>query len=155
MNYWPAEVANLAEFHEPVFDFTERLARRGQETARRLYEADGWMAHHTSDAWAFTVPIGRTVWGMWPHGGGWMTRHPWEHYLHSGDEAFLRARAWPLLRGAAEFYLDYSARIRDRRSSPGRAVRRRTPSSPTTVSGPTSGLGTRWTSRSSGTSSPT
>ena len=107
MNYWPAEVADLAEFHVPVFDFTERLARRGQETARRLYDADGWMAHHTSDAWAFTVPIGRTVWGMWPHGGGWMTRHPWEHYLHSGDEAFLRARAWPLLRGAAEFYLDY------------------------------------------------
>lgn len=107
MNYWPAEVANLAEFHEPVFDLTERIAQRGQETARRLYDADGWMAHHTSDAWAFAVPIGRTVWGMWPHGGGWMTRHPWEHYLHSGDEDFLRSRAWPLLRGSAEFYLDY------------------------------------------------
>ena len=107
MNYWPAEVGNLAEFHEPVFDFTERLAERGRETAERLYGADGWMAHHTSDAWAFTVPIGRTVWGMWPHGGGWMTRHLWEHYLHSGDETFLRQRAWPLLRGASEFYLDY------------------------------------------------
>ena len=107
MNYWPAEIANLAEFHEPVFDFTEQLAERGRETARRLYGADGWMAHHTSDAWAFTVPIGRTVWGMWPHGGGWMTRHPWEHYLHSGDVVFLRERAWPLLRGSAEFYLDY------------------------------------------------
>ena len=107
MNYWPAEIGNLAEFHEPVFDFTERLAVRGRETAKRLYDADGWMAHHTSDAWAFTVPIGRTVWGMWPHGGGWMTRHLWEHYLHSGDEVFLRERAWPLLRGASEFYLDY------------------------------------------------
>ena len=107
MNYWPAEIGNLAEFHEPVFDFTERLAERGRETAERLYGARGWMAHHTSDAWAFTVPIGRTVWGMWPHGGGWMTRHLWEHYLHSGDEAFLRDRAWPLLRGASEFYLDY------------------------------------------------
>ena len=107
MNYWPAEILGLAEFHEPVFDFTDRLAERGRETAKRLYGADGWMAHHTSDAWAFTVPIGRTVWGMWPHGGGWMTRHPWEHYLHSGDEVFLRDRAWPLLRGASEFYLDY------------------------------------------------
>jgi len=107
MNYWPVEIANLAEYHEPVFDFTERLAERGRETAERLYDADGWMAHHTSDAWAFTVPIGRTVWGMWPHGGGWMTRHLWEHYLHSGDEVFLRERAWPLLRGASEFYLDY------------------------------------------------
>ncbi|MDE0888705.1 MAG: glycoside hydrolase family 95 protein [Phycisphaerales bacterium] len=107
MNYWPAEVGNLAEFHEPAFDFTERLAERGRETAQRLYGADGWMAHHTSDAWAFTVPIGQTVWGMWPHGGGWMTRHLWEHYLYSGDEVFLRDRAWPLLRGASEFYLDY------------------------------------------------
>ena len=107
MNYWPAEILGLAEYHEPVFDFTDRLAERGRETARRLYGARGWMAHHTSDAWAFTVPIGRTVWGMWPHGGGWMTRHPWEHYLHSGDEVFLEERAWPLLRGASEFYLDY------------------------------------------------
>ncbi|MFZ9692504.1 MAG: glycosyl hydrolase family 95 catalytic domain-containing protein, partial [Phycisphaerales bacterium] len=107
MNYWPAEVANLAEFHEPLFDFTERLAKRGEETAQRLYGADGWVAHHTSDAWAFTVPIGRTVWGMWPHGGAWTVRHLWESYLHSGDEAFLAERAWPLMRGASAFYLDY------------------------------------------------
>jgi len=107
MNYWPAEIANLAEFHEPLFDFTERLAERGRETAQRLYGARGWMAHHTSDAWAFTVPIGRTVWGMWPHGGAWTMRHLWESYLHSGDEAFLAKRAWPLMRGASEFYLDY------------------------------------------------
>ena len=107
MNYWPAEVANLAEFHEPLFDFTERLAVRGEETARRLYGARGWMAHHTSDALAFTVPIGLTVWGMWPHGGAWTVRHLWESYLHSGDEAFLEERAWPLMRGASAFYLDY------------------------------------------------
>ncbi len=107
MNYWPAEVANLAEFHEPLFDFGERVAENGRETARRLYGARGFVAHHTSDAWAFTEAIGLTVWGMWPHGGGWLARHFWEHYLHSGDEAFLRARAFPFLRGAAEFYLDY------------------------------------------------
>ncbi len=107
MNYWPAEVANLAEFHEPLFDFTERLAARGEETARRLYGARGWMAHHTSDAWAFTVPIARTVWGLWPHGGAWTVRHLWEAYLHSGDEVFLAERAWPLMRGASAFYLDY------------------------------------------------
>ena len=85
----------------------ECLAQRGEETAQRLYGARGWMAHHTSDAWCFTVPIGRTVWGMWPHGGAWMLRHMWEHYLHQGEEVFLRERAWPLLRGHAEFYLDY------------------------------------------------
>jgi len=107
MNYWPAEVANLAEFHEPLVDFIDRVAVEGAKTARITYGADGWVCHHTSDAWAFTVPIGLTVWGMWPHGGGWLVRHPWEHYLHSGDEVFLAERAFPLMRGAAEFYLDY------------------------------------------------
>lgn len=107
MNYWPAEVANLAEFHEPLFDFIDRVAVEGAKTAAITYGARGWVCHHTSDAWAFTVPIGLTVWGMWPHGGGWLVRHPWEHYLHSGDEEFLRERAFPRMRGAAEFYLDY------------------------------------------------
>ena len=107
MNYWHAEMANLAECHEPLFDFAERVAETGRASARKLYGAKGFVAHHTSDAWAFTEPIGNTVWGMWPHGGGWLTRHFWEHYAHSGDERFLRERAWPMLRGAAEFYLDY------------------------------------------------
>jgi len=107
MNYWHAEVANLAECHGPLFDFAERVAETGRVSARKLYDAKGFVAHHTSDAWAFTEPIGNTVWGMWPHGGGWLTRHFWEHYAHSGDERFLRERAWPMLRGAAEFYLDY------------------------------------------------
>lgn len=107
MNYWPAEVMGLSWCHEPLFDFVEALAERGSETAKRLYGARGWLAHHTSDAWAFTVPIGNTVWGMWPHGGAWMLRHLWEHYLYTGDKAFLRERAWPLLEGHAQFYLDY------------------------------------------------
>jgi alpha-L-fucosidase 2 len=107
MNYWPAEVMGLSMCHEPLFNFVEALAKRGSETAKRLYGARGWLAHHTSDAWAFTVPIGNTVWGMWPHGGAWMTRHLWEHYLYTGDEVFLRERAWPLLVGHAQFYLDY------------------------------------------------
>lgn len=107
MNYWHAESANLAECHEPLFDFAERVAANGRISAQKLYGMKGFVAHHTSDAWAFTEPIGDTVWGMWPHGGGWLTRHFWEHYAHSGDEAFLRERAWPMLRGAAEFYLDY------------------------------------------------
>ena len=107
MNYWPAEVMGLSANHEPLFDFIECLAVRGEETAESLYGARGWMAHHTSDAWCFTVPIGRTVWGMWPHGGAWLLRHMWEHYLFGGDELFLRERAWPLIRGHARFYLDY------------------------------------------------
>ncbi len=107
MNYWPAEVANLSEFHEPLFDFSERIAENGRQTARQLYGARGFVAHHTSDAWAFTEPIGLTVWGMWPHGGGWLTRHFWDHFAFTGDTAFLENRAWPMLRGAAEFYLEY------------------------------------------------
>ena len=107
MNYWHAESTNLAECHEPLFDFTDRLIANGRVSAQKLYGARGSVVHHTSDAWAFTEPIGLTVWGMWPHGGGWLTRHYWEHYAHSGDEAFLRARAWPAITACAEFYLDY------------------------------------------------
>ncbi len=108
MNYWPAEVANLGECHLPLVDFIEHLAVRGAVTARELYNARGWVAHHTSDAWHFTAPTGQTVWGLWPVGGAWCTRHLWEHYLFSLDRDFL-ARAWPLMRGSAQFFLDYLA----------------------------------------------
>ena len=107
MNYWHAESTNLADRHGPLFAFTDRLIENGRVSAERLYGARGSVVHHTSDAWAFTEPIGLTVWGMWPHGGGWLTRHYFEHYAHSGDEAFLRGRAWPALSACAEFYLDY------------------------------------------------
>jgi len=107
MNYWHAESTNLAECHTPLFAFTDRLIENGRISAEKLYGARGSVVHHTSDAWAFTEPIGLTVWGMWPHGGGWLTRHYFEHYAHSGDEAFLRERAWPVLAACAEFYLDY------------------------------------------------
>ncbi len=107
MNYWHAESTNLAECHEPLFAFTDRLIQNGRVSAEKLYGARGSVVHHTSDAWAFTEPIGLTVWGMWPHGGGWLTRHYFEHYAHSGDELFLRERAWPALAACAEFYLDY------------------------------------------------
>ncbi len=107
MNYWPAEVCNLSECHEPFFDFVEKLVERGRKTARELYGARGWVAHHTSDAWAFTVPIGRTVWGLWPLGSAWCCRHFWEHWLFTGDRRFLVERAFPIMREAALFYLDY------------------------------------------------
>lgn len=107
MNYWPAEVTGLSECHLPMADFVEGLAERGADTARRLYGAPGWVAHHTSDAWHFTVPTGRTVWGLWPMGGAWASRHLYEHYLYTGDQEFLAQRAWPVMRGAAEFFLAY------------------------------------------------
>jgi alpha-L-fucosidase 2 len=107
MNYWPAEVTNLSECHEPFFDMVDHLVIRGRKTARELYGARGWMAHHTTDAWWFTVPIGRTVWGMWPLGGAWCSRHLFEHWRFTGDLRFLRERAFPVMREAALFFLDY------------------------------------------------
>jgi alpha-L-fucosidase 2 len=107
MNYWPAEVTNLSECHEPFFDMVDELVARGRKTARELYGARGWVAHHTSDAWWFTVPIGRTVWGLWPLGGAWCSRHLFEHWRFTGDMEFLRQRAFPVMREASLFFLDY------------------------------------------------
>ncbi len=105
MNYWPAEPLALGDCVEPLVAFTERLAGRGRQTAQRMYGAPGWVAHHVSDAWAFGAPVSNTLWGMWPFGGVWCTRHAWERWLHSGDEQFLRQRVWPMLRGASEFFV--------------------------------------------------
>ncbi len=107
MNYWLAGPGALPETEEPLWDLLDRLQQRGARTARDLYDAPGWVAHHTTDAWAFTAPEGRTVWGMFPMAGAWLARHAWEHYLHTGDRGFLRARAFPAMRGAAEFALAY------------------------------------------------
>ena len=107
MNYWFAEQANLAECTEPLMDFIARLADRGARTARRTWDCGGWCAHHASTAWANTAPTGAVIWGLWPMGGAWMVRHAHEHWLHGGDESFLRARAFPLTLGAAEFVLDW------------------------------------------------
>ncbi|UCF37705.1 MAG: glycoside hydrolase family 95 protein, partial [Acidobacteriota bacterium] len=107
MNYWPAEVTNLSSLHEPFFDLVEHIRVRGRQTAREVYNCGGFVAHHTTDAWWFTRPIGEPQWGMWVMGGAWSTRHLWEHYLYTGDLEFLRSRAWPAMKEAAEFFLDW------------------------------------------------
>ncbi len=107
MNYWPAEVANLSECHEPFFDLIDQIRVRGRKTARDVYGCRGFVAHHTTDAWWFTSPIGKPQWGMWVMGGAWSTRHLWEHFLFTGDREFLEIRAWPALKEAAEFFLDF------------------------------------------------
>jgi|GEM_PF-402698 len=105
MNYWPSEPANLAEMHMPLFDLMDALSLPGGETAREVYGARGWVVHHLTDAWGYTAPADG-VWGIWPLGAAWLALHVWEHYEFSGDEAFLRTRAWPLMHGAARFILD-------------------------------------------------
>ncbi len=106
MNYWPAEVANLAECHLPLIDYMESLVPSGERTAKVHYGAGGWVVHHLSDVWGFTTPADG-VWGIWPVGAAWLARHPWEHYLFGGDRDFLEKRAYPLMKGAARFMLDF------------------------------------------------
>ncbi len=105
MNYWPAETTNLAECAEPLFGLVHDLTETGAKTAREHYGAGGWVAHHNTDLWRATGPIDGAFYGMWPTGGAWLTRHLWEHWLFSGDRAFL-ARAYPVMKGAAQFFLD-------------------------------------------------
>jgi alpha-L-fucosidase 2 len=106
MNYWPAEVANLAECAEPLFAMIKDLSETGARFARSHYGASrGWVAHHNTDLWRAAGPIDTAFYGMWPTGGAWLCRHLWEHFLYSGDREFL-ARAYPLMKGSAEFFLD-------------------------------------------------
>jgi len=106
MNYWPAEVANLAECHIPLIDYTASLVEPGSRTAKIHYGCRGWVVHHLSDIWGFTTPADG-VWGIWPMGGAWLCQHLWEHYAFSGDRNYLRKRAYPVMKGAAQFMLDF------------------------------------------------
>ncbi len=106
MNYWPAEVTNLAECHEPLFAMVDDLAQTGAATARDMYGARGWVTHHNTDIWRTCGPVDAAMYGTWPHGGAWLTTHLWEHYLFSGDTAFV-ARHYPAIKGAADFYMSY------------------------------------------------
>ncbi|MDR0267204.1 glycoside hydrolase family 95 protein [Paenibacillus sp.] len=108
MNYWIAETGNLAECHEPLFDFIDKLVVNGRKTARDLYGARGFTAHTMSNIWAETGVFGAfTTANIWPTGGAWIALHLWEHYRYNGSGAFLRERAYPVLKEAALFFLDF------------------------------------------------
>ena len=106
MNYWPAEKTNLSELHEPFLQMVKEMAVTGQQTAKDMYGARGWMAHHNTDIWRATGAVDGAFWGAWINGGGWTSQHLWEHYLYNGDKTFL-ASAYPVLKGAALFYADF------------------------------------------------
>jgi alpha-L-fucosidase 2 len=103
MNYWPAEVCNLSETAEPLIDFIGKLTGPGSVTARETYGAKGWTLHHTTDPFGKTAVLDGVYWGMFPMGGAWMTLPLWEHYEFTGDTAYLRDKAYPVMKGAAEF----------------------------------------------------
>ncbi len=109
MNYWPAEVTNLSELHQPFFDFLDRLIERGKITAKEQYGIDrGAILHHATDLWAPAwMRAEQAYWGAWIHGGGWSAQHYWEHYQYTQDKEFLKTRAYPAMRSFAEFYLDW------------------------------------------------
>ena len=106
MNYWPATVGNLMENQQPLFAMIRDLSVTGAETARTMYGCRGWVAHHNTDLWRIAGPVDGTPWGMFPTGGAWLTTHLWQHYLFTGDRQFL-SDYYPVLKGAAEFLLDY------------------------------------------------
>lgn len=105
MNYWPAEVTNLPEMHEPLFQMVKELSESAQGTARTLYECRGWTVHHNTDLWRMAGPVDGASY-VWPLGGAWLSQHLWQHYLYTGDQAFLKT-AYPALKGAADFFLDF------------------------------------------------
>lgn len=112
MNYWPAEVCNLAECHEPLLRFIGELAENGKSTAEINYGCRGWTAHHNSDIWRQSAPAGdyghgNPLWANWPMAGAWLCQHLWEHYLFGRDEAYLSEQAYPVMKEAALFCLDW------------------------------------------------
>jgi alpha-L-fucosidase 2 len=107
MNYWPAEVTNLSECHEPLFDMLDDLAESGRKTAMAHYGCRGWVLHHNTDLWRGTAPINASNHGIWVTGGAWLCQDLWEHYAFTGDKEFLKKRAYPLMKGAATFFVDF------------------------------------------------
>ncbi|MDR2956182.1 MAG: glycoside hydrolase N-terminal domain-containing protein [Prevotella sp.] len=104
MNYWPAEVTNLSETNEPLFSMLKDISVTGQETAKTMYESEGWVTHHNTDLWRVTGPVDAPFYGMWPNGGAWLSQHIWQHYLYTGDKEFLK-EYYPVLKGSADFFL--------------------------------------------------
>ena len=108
MNYWPSEVTNLSELHEPFIQLVRDLAQTGRDAAKNMYGARGWMAHHNTDIWRISGAVDGP-WGPWPTSSAWLVQHLWQKYLYTGDEKFLR-EAFPIFQSACEFFEDFLIR---------------------------------------------
>lgn len=112
MNYWPAETLNLSEMHMPLLEFIKAAAVTGAVTSKEFYHTGGWAVHHNSDIWALSNPVGDIghgdpMWANWTMGSPWLSQHLWWHYTFTKDKKFLRETAYPLMKGAAAFCLDW------------------------------------------------
>ncbi|MFT3870708.1 MAG: glycoside hydrolase family 95 protein [Nibricoccus sp.] len=105
MNYWPAEVCNLSELHEPLFKLIAGLQEPGAKTAKAYYNARGWVAHVITNPWGFTSPGEGANWGATTTGSAWLCQHLWDHYLFTNNKEFLKW-AYPVMKGSALFYSD-------------------------------------------------
>jgi alpha-L-fucosidase 2 len=105
MNYWPAGPTALPDCYEPLLRMTQELAITGAKTAKDMYGARGWVAHHNTDVWRGSGPIDGAFWGMWQMGGAWLTLSLWDHWEFSRDRVFL-GELYPLMKGCAEFFID-------------------------------------------------
>lgn len=108
MNYWPAEVTNLPEMHEPFLQLVKEVAEQGRQSAA-MYGCRGWTLHHNTDIWRTTGAVDGPAYGVWPTCNAWFCQHLWDRYLFSGDRQYL-AEVYPLMRAACEFYLDFLVR---------------------------------------------
>lgn len=108
MNYWMVESCNLSELHLPLIELIKTTAVTGAQTTKNFYGANGWTIHHNTDIWATSNPMsGSPSWANWPMGGAWLSQHLWEHYAFTKDVAYLKETAYPLMKGAATFCLDW------------------------------------------------
>ncbi|MFB6343742.1 glycoside hydrolase N-terminal domain-containing protein [Saccharicrinis sp. FJH62] len=107
MNFWPVEPLNIAECHNSLFKLIDEVAIKGSKTAEHHYGARGWVLHHNTDQWRGTAPINNPNHGIWVTGGAWLCHHLWEHYRYSQDTVFLRKEAWPLIKSASQFFVDF------------------------------------------------
>jgi len=112
MNYWPAEETNLSEMTLPLISFIKNAAVTGAVTAKEFYHARGWAVHHNSDIWALSSPVGDIghgdpKWANWTMGSPWLSQHLWWHYQYTQDKKYLKETAYPLMKGAARFCMDW------------------------------------------------
>ena len=113
MNYWLAEPGNLADLHPQLFDLLDSTRSQGAATAKKYYNARGFVVHHNTDIWGDSIPVDHVQAGVWAMGAAWMSLHLWEHYEFGQDRIFLRERAYPRLKEIAEFLLDYLVEAKD------------------------------------------
>ena len=107
MIYWPAEVTNLSECHLPLIEYIDKLREPGRVTAKEYFNARGWSVHTMNNAYGYTAPGWSYYWGYAPNSAAWLCRHLCEHFNYTGDENYLRGKAWPIMKEVGEFWLDY------------------------------------------------